>query len=94
MILLIYFDLEQMYYYITGCKLIKNNYKKVFDSYNSGGYLTLNETNKNKYGLPKLYYEEKITNSNKFIFVKKEQSEISINKYEDPDSNNNEYYKF
>ena len=92
MILLIHFDLEQMYYYITGCKLIKNNYKKVFDSYNSGGYLSLNETNKNKYGLPKLYYEEKITNSNKFIFVKKEQSEISINKYEDPDSNNNEYY--
>jgi len=85
------FDVEHRYYYIINHQL-KSNYNKS-KLYNSSElYLAIDMTNKNRLNVPILTYTPQRTNSTKFIFVKKEQSEIHPSKYEDPKSNYNEYY--
>tara|TARA_B100001093_G_C26708448_1_gene962319 strand:+ start:1 stop:1197 length:1197 start_codon:yes stop_codon:yes gene_type:complete len=87
------FDLEHRYYHITDYKLLADNYDKIIEfSKYPKEYLTMDTTNKNKINLPTIVYTNQKTNSTKFIFVKKEQNDISPYKYEDPDSNYNEYY--
>lgn len=86
------FDLEHRYYHITNFKLLEDNYDKIEDSFYPSEYLTMDTINKNKINLPAIVYTNQRTNSTKFIFVKKEQRGISPGKYEDPDSNYNEYY--
>ena len=85
-----YFDVEHRYYHIMNYVLLLEKGDCLIKKPES--YLTIDTAYKNRDNVPILIYTGQRTNSTKFIFVKKEQPEVSPDKYEDPNSNYNEYY--